>query len=169
MIDEIKNPLEIKFSDKVNEDITFVAIPKNLFKDEEHYELFLRSFSFCKEGYFIDFEIYDELFEFIKDKKTKITVAVSRLADYEVWKSEAAQNYINFIKLNSHDIVIEIIKKYYVTTLRSLISLADVITKDNIGEFIEYANKNRKVDFISYLLDYKATYFADMQGKKYDL
>ncbi|NLL50750.1 MAG: leucine-rich repeat domain-containing protein, partial [Eubacteriaceae bacterium] len=168
LTEEVKTVFPVVFYDEEQQETSFVAIPKEMFSSHEYFQSYFHAFQLRDGQYRVDFRFIDDMFEFVIDKKAKTALFLSRLAAQDSFSAPARENYQQFLAENTSQILHDAILQHHVSTLKDLLRLSSIIAAENIQDLIELANKNRKVDFVSFLLDYKSEHFPTLK-RKYEL
>ena len=168
LTEEVKTVFSVVFYDEEQQETSFVAIPKEMFSSHEYFQSYFHAFQLRDGQYRVDFRFIDDMFEFVIDKKAKTALFLSRLAAQDSFSAPARENYQQFLTENISQILHDAILQHHVSTLKDLLRLSSIIAAENIQDLIELANKNRKVDFVSFLLDYKSEHFPTLK-RKYEL
>ena len=105
-------------------------------------------------GKVFDFVKYDSLFGTITEEKDKILVATDRLKSAIQLVPLYHDSYLTYLREHAKSAV-EVVVKF--DDLSGLNTLADlnVFTGENIDSIIELANKAKKAEILSYLMNYK--------------
>lgn len=117
-----------------------------------------------------NFVALDDFFSDIKGTENKLAVAINRLK-YPIDLTESKkEDYIKYLGRNAKTLVQNCIDKADMEQLVFL-SQFDIMKKNNIDAMIDYASKEKAVQFSAYLMDYKTKKFGigavlDMKIKK---
>lgn len=105
-------------------------------------------------GTVFDFVKYDSLFETIKASKDKILVATDRLKSAIQLVPLYRDKYLAYLRRNAKKAVEVVVEFDDLSGLNTLAELG-VFTGKNIDAVIELANKAKKTEILSYLMNYK--------------
>ena len=105
------------------------------------------------EGLF-DYAKYDSLFDSVTDMDDKILIATDRLKSPTMLIPVYEENYRRFLQTNATDAVSTVVRD---DDVNGLIVLADleIFNQSNIDSVIELANKAKKPEVLSYLMNFK--------------
>lgn len=105
-------------------------------------------------GTIFDFVKYDSLFETINTAKDKILVATDRLKSAIQLVPLYRDKYLGYLRKNAKKAVEIVVQFDDLSGLNTLAEL-EVFTGENIDQVIELANKAKKAEILSYLMNYK--------------
>ncbi|MCR4600884.1 MAG: leucine-rich repeat domain-containing protein [Clostridia bacterium] len=105
-------------------------------------------------GTAFDFATYDGLFDSFDRFRDKMFIASERLRSGCMLTEESTDMYRSFLRNNAKAAMEFVISAEDLETLAVLAEL-EVFTEDNIDELIELVNRSRKVEILSFLLDFK--------------
>lgn len=118
-------------------------------------------------GTVFDFVKYDSLFETITVAKDKILVATDRLKSAIQLVPLYRDKYLTYLRKHAKNAVEVVVEFDDLPGLNTLAEL-DVLTGENIDDVIELANKAKKAEILSYLMNYKNSKIGIAEGD-YDL
>ena len=105
-------------------------------------------------GTIFDFVKYDSLFDTITAAKDKILVATDRLKSAIQLVPLYRDKYLAYLRRNAKKAVQIVVEFDDLSGLNTLAEL-DIFTGKNIDSVIELANKAKKPEILSYLMNYK--------------
>lgn len=118
-------------------------------------------------GTIFDFVKYDSLFETITASKDKILVATDRLKSAIQLVPLYREKYFKYLCRNAKKAVEIVVEFDDLSGLNTLAEL-EIFTGKNIDQMIELANKAKKTEILSYLMNYKNTHIG-ITEEDYDL
>lgn len=118
-------------------------------------------------GKIFDFVKYDSLFETITASKDKILVATDRLKSAIQLVPLYREKYFKYLRRNAKKAVEIVVEFDDLSGLNTLAEL-EIFTGKNIDQMIELANKAKKTEILSYLMNYKNAHIG-ITEEDYDL
>lgn len=118
-------------------------------------------------GTIFDFVKYDSLFETITASKDKILVATDRLKSAIQLVPLYREKYFKYLRRNAKKAVEIVVEFDDLSGLNTLAEL-EIFTGKNIDQMIELANKAKKTEILSYLMNYKNAHIG-ITEEDYDL
>ena len=116
----------------------------------------------CISSSDVDFKRYDELFSLAKREDTNGTIvgiALNRLRyPYRLF-DEPRKGYLAYLDRNLIAVAKILIETNDLENLKFITSLG-IVTEDRIDTIIDFASLDKKVESLSFLLDYKHTHFS---------
>ena len=122
-------------------------------EDRSTAEDMLLSIRLRKSGRF-DFAAYDRVFSRLEQGYNKREMALTRLRYPYRLTGKAEERYISFLRKHGVEIVSVLIEDDDAETLRLLMN-KKALRANDISELIEYAQEQRKYDYVTALLDYQ--------------
>ena len=108
-----------------------------------------------------NFEKLDEVFDKIKKFDNKIKVLTNRLKYPVSLTEEHKEKYLKYLKRSTKKLGEGLIDENNLEGLLKLLSKLEeykLISKTNIDKLIDYANENKSLEILSYLMNYKNKY-----------
>lgn len=164
--------LKVGFSE-VENGISYavVYIPEissnNYYTDSTIHDQFMDCIRVDGDGNVFDFVEYDSLFETITKSKDKILVATDRLKSAIQLVPLYREKYLTYLRRNAKKAVEVVVEFDDLSGLNTLAEL-NVFTGKNIDSIIELANKAKKPEILSYLMNYKNSNIG-ITEENYDL
>ena len=118
-------------------------------------------------GSIFDFVKYDSLFETITESKDKILIATDRLKSAIQLVPLYREKYFKYLRGNAKKAVEIVVEFDDLSGLNTLAEL-EIFTGKNIDQMIELANKAKKTEILSYLMNYKNAHIG-ITEEDYDL
>ena len=163
-----------KFENSVSDSssaIIYIPVEDNTVTDNKKNEN-RKQFLDCiltknNKGYF-DFEKYDNLFTELKlSLENKILIALCRLTHSVNLSEESKNKYVSYLRRYLSETVEMIVELDDLATL-DMLEQQEIFTGKNIDKLIEEANKQKKIEILSYLMNYKNSKLG-IKEEKYDL
>lgn len=165
--------LSVGFAEPENgANFAIIYIPENKmnqydYSGEDIRNQYLDCIRVNSSGSVFDFVKYDSLFETIKTSKDKILVATDRLKSAIQLVPLYRDKYLTYLRKNAKKAVEVVVEFDDLSGLNTLAEL-DVFTGKNIDDVIELANKAKKPEILSYLMNYKNSKIG-ISEEDYDL
>lgn len=147
--------LRVGFAEPENGDsYAVIYIPENKNSQTQVRDEYMDCIRVDGSGTIFDFVKYDSLFETIKVSKDKILVATDRLKSAINLVPLYRDRYLTYLRRNAKKAVEAVVEFDDLSGLNTLAEL-EVFTGKNIDDVIEIANKAKKAEILSYLMNYK--------------
>ena len=122
----------------------------------------------CRETGGFDFDAYDSMFAKLTREQNKIRMAVVRLQYPYGLSKKMEEEYTSFLRRKGNGLCRELIDKERISTddmdVLKVLKQYELLSAEDTAYFIEYAQKQEKYEFVTELLDYQNTAFAEKDG-----
>ena len=127
---------------------------RDAYRDSTIHDQYMDCIRVDGSGTIFDFVKYDSLFDTITAAKDKILVATDRLKSAIQLVPLYRDKYLAYLRRNAKKAVQIVVEFDDLSGLNTLAEL-DIFTGKNIDSVIELANKAKKPEILSYLMNYK--------------
>ena len=127
---------------------------RDAYRDSTIHDQYMDCIRVDGSGTIFDFVKYDSLFDTITAAKDKILVATDRLKSAIQLVPLYRDKYLAYLRRNAKKAVQIVVEFDDLSGLNTLAEL-DIFTGKNIDSVIELANKAKKQEILSYLMNYK--------------